>query len=154
GAVAFDTELLRLSAAWTDGFLQLRGTAYDGAHGPLPALRGQKLCETRPGPGWAKAGSFDDPRPVPYGPLPKEWGAYRGYHLHGDRVVIDYDVGGMRVREAQALEGGAAAQVLARHFEFGPCREERVMVVCDAPTGVQPGSAEGQFPFDRAGAQV
>src|SRR5262249_11684850 len=47
-----------------------------------------------------------------------------------------------------------AAQVLARHFEFGPCREERVMVVCDAPTGVQPGSAEGQFPFDRAGAQV
>src|SRR5262245_48968305 len=82
GAYAFDTELLRLSAAWADGFLLLRGTAYDGAHGPMPALRGNKLCETRVGPGIAHAGRFDDRRPLrrgrdndqptAYGPLPKE----------------------------------------------------------------------------------
>src|SRR5262245_35216090 len=53
GAVAFDTELLRLSVAWTDGWLNLRGTAYDGAHGPMPGLRGRKIAETRPLPGWA-----------------------------------------------------------------------------------------------------
>ena len=36
GAVSFDTELLRMSVAWTDGWLKLRGTAYDGSHGPFP----------------------------------------------------------------------------------------------------------------------
>ena len=41
GAAAFDTELLRMSSIWTDGWLELRGTAYDGAHGPMPRLQGR-----------------------------------------------------------------------------------------------------------------
>lgn len=132
GAIAFDTELFRLSAAWTDGFLQLRGTAYDGAHGPMPALRGHKLCETKVGPGIAKDGSFDDPRSIPSGPLQKDWGIYHGYTMHGDRVVIGYSIGGMEVREAHAIETAGGEQFLAREFEFLPSSEERWLVIADA----------------------
>ena len=137
GAVAFDTELLRLSAAWTDGFLQLRGTAYDGAHGPMPSLRGHKVCETKVSPGVAKDGSFDDPRSIPSGPLPKEWGAYHGYTMHGDRIVMDYEIGGMQVREAHAIEGTDGAKVVARELELGPCRDDRWLVIADAPANAK-----------------
>ena len=99
GAVAFDTELLRVSAAWVDGWLRLRGTAYDGSHGPMPKRRGQTIAETRVGPGWADRGRFEDPRPIPHGPLPREHGQYLGYALVGDDVVVEYRVGDMRVRE-------------------------------------------------------
>ena len=49
GAVAFDTELLRMAVAWNDGWLTLRGTAYDGSHGPFPSRRGAAIAETRTG---------------------------------------------------------------------------------------------------------
>ena len=130
GAVAFDTELLRLSAAWTDGWLRLKGTAYDGAHGPMVRLRGRKVAESKPGPGWAKNGEFADPRSIPYGPLPKEWGRYLGLRLYGDQVVVEYTVGDMTVREGYASEAGG---ILTRTLELGPCKQEQVMLVEDGP---------------------
>ena len=138
-AVAFDTELLRLSAAWTNGWLRLRGTAYDGAHGPMPKLRGHKIAETRPGPGWAKDGKFEDPRPIPFGPLPREWGQFRGMWLHGDQVVIGYRVGDMNVREAWSALGLAGLPV--RTLELGPSSVAQTMVVLDGPDGAAAGIA-------------
>lgn len=137
GAVAFDTELLRLSAAWTDGWLRLKGTAYDGAHGPMVRLRGRKVAETKSGPGWAKAGDFSDPRPIPYGPLPKEWGAYQGLWLHGEQVIVGYTTGGMSVREGYGVE---TSKVILRTLELGPSAEEHLMVVEDGPEGAVAGS--------------
>ncbi|MBK8097360.1 MAG: hypothetical protein IPK26_09640 [Planctomycetes bacterium] len=151
GAVAFDTELLRLSAAWTDGFLHLRGTAYDGAHGPMPRLRGRKIAEVKFGPGWAKAGDFADPRAIPYGPLPKEWGAYKGLWLHGDKVVVGYRVDDMEVLEHYAAEGPQNGQFLSRTLELGPSAREQWLVVLDAPEGAQPGSLEAGGEFVGAG---
>ncbi|MCA8964090.1 MAG: hypothetical protein KDC48_04360 [Planctomycetes bacterium] len=144
GAVAFDTELLRLSAAWTEGWLNLRGTAYDGAHGPMVALRGRKVAETRPGPGWANAGDFADPRSVPYGPLPKEWGSYRGLWLADDQVLIGYTVGDMEVREGYGID--AASRIITRTLELGPSTREQVLAVEDGPEGARIGSAAMQHP--------
>lgn len=141
GAVAFDTELLRLSAAWTDGWLRLRGTAYDGAHGPMPALRGRKVCESKPGPGWAKAGDFADPRPIPYGPLPREQAQYRGMWLHGDGVVVGYRVGDMDVREGYAIDAG---HILNRTLELGPSKQAATMVVFDGPDGAGSAALGGE----------
>lgn len=141
GAIAFDTELLRVSAAWTDGWLRLRGTAYDGAHGPMPALRGRKVFETKPGPGWAKGGDFADPRPIPYGPLPREWGQYRGMWLHGDGVVLGYRVGDMDVREGYTIEGDTMPLVV-RTLELSPSKNVQTLVVLDGPDGAQVGSME------------
>lgn len=136
GAVSFDTELLRMSVAWTDGWLRLRGTAYDGSHGPFPALRGKALAETAVGPGWAREGSFEDPRPIPHGPLPKAWGQYGGYNLVGDDVVIDYRLGDMNVRELYGIAGGSLATVL-RTLELGPSKVQQKMVVWDGPNGAK-----------------
>jgi hypothetical protein len=51
GAAAFDTELLRMSSMWADGWLELRGTAYDGSHGPMPSTKGREIAGVRQGPG-------------------------------------------------------------------------------------------------------
>jgi len=131
GTVVFDTELLRLSAAWTDGWLRLRGTAYDGSHGPMPGRRGRTVVETAPGPGWAHDGSFADPRPIPHGPLPREWGMFRGYWLTGDDVVVGYRIGDMDVREAFGVDG--ERRTVTRTLELGPSTIEQRMVVLDAP---------------------
>ena len=144
GAVAFDTELLRLSAAWTDGWLHLRGTAYDGAHGPMVRLRGRKVAETRPGPGWANAGDFADPRSVPYGPLPREWGSYRGLWLTDDQVIVGYTVGDMEVREGYGIDAGS--RIITRTLELGPSAKEQVLAVEDGPEGASVGSANMQLP--------
>lgn len=134
-AVAFDSELLRMAVAWTDGWLRLRGTAYDGAHGPFPALRGRELVSTGVGPGWAHDGSFADPRSIPHGPLPRAWGQYLGHQLVGDRVVVEYRVGAdMHVREHYEVGSGERPVVL-RTLEFGPSAEPQTMVVVDAPDG-------------------
>lgn len=131
GTVVFDTELLRLSAAWTDGWLRLRGTAYDGSHGPMPSRDGVPLVETAPGPGWARAGSFADPRPIPYGPLPRDWGRFRGVRLvAGDGVVVDYEVDDMAVRESFTWE---RERRLVRTLELGPSARPQSMVVADGP---------------------
>jgi hypothetical protein len=146
-AVAFDTELLRLSAAWADGWLRLKGTAYDGAHGPMVRLRGRKVAETKNAPGWAKGGDFADPRSIPHGPLPREHGAFRGLWLCGDMVVLGYTVGGMAVREGYGREGGG---LITRTLELGPSAVPQVMVVADGPEGASPGSLAAEAPVRAA----
>jgi hypothetical protein len=133
GAVAFDTELLRLAAAWTGGWLHLRGTAYDGSHGPMPSRRGRARVETRAGPGWAQGGVFADPRPIPHGPLPREQGKYGGLSLDGDQVVIDYRIGDMAVREAYALEAEGTAPIIVRTLELSASKIEQQLLVLDGP---------------------
>ncbi len=140
GAVAFDTELLRVAAAWTDGWLRLRGTAYDGAHGPMPSLRGKKVFETRQAPGWANAGDLADPRAIPHGPLPRSWGQYRGMWLHGDTAVVGYRVGDMDVREGYGFEDVGGVRAVVRTLELGPSKTLQTMVVLDGPDGAGPGA--------------
>jgi hypothetical protein len=138
GAVSFDTELLRMSVAWTDGWLRLRGTAYDGSHGPFPSRLGRKLAETAVGPGWSRNGSFADPRAIPHGPLPNAWGKYGGHSRVGEDVVIDYRLADMAVREMYALEDGPVP-VLLRTLELGPSKAPQQMVVLDGPDGASDG---------------
>ncbi|MCA8955194.1 MAG: hypothetical protein KDC87_03920 [Planctomycetes bacterium] len=130
--VVFDTELLRVAAMATDFRRDLTGTAYDGKHGPSPALGGNQIVGTPVAPGWACAGSFTDPRPIPHGPLPRHWGRYSGLYLHGDRTVLSYRVGSCAVLETFDLEGTAAdgkARVLARTLEVGKSDRELVLRV-------------------------
>ena len=140
GAVAFDTELLRVAAAWTDGWLRLRGTAYDGSHGPMPALRGKKVFETRQAPGWANGGDLADPRAIPHGPLPRSWGQYRGMWLHGDTAVVGYRVGDMDVREGYGFADLGGVRGVARTLELGPSKVAQTLVVLDGPDGAAAGA--------------
>jgi len=147
GAVAFDTELLRMSAAWTDGWLRLRGTAYDGSHGPMPARRGRVVAETKPAPGWAHDGSFADPRPQPWGPLPRERARFEGFWLRGDDVVVGYRVGGMEVRETYSVEQHESVPVVVRSLELGASKIAQQMLVHDMP-------GKGRADCDLRSAQI
>ncbi|MEO8351436.1 MAG: DUF6797 domain-containing protein [Chthoniobacteraceae bacterium] len=130
-AFCFDTDLLRMSAAWTGGFLKVNPARY-GIAGPL-AIEGEIVTFTDPAPGWANGAAFDDPRPRPYGPLPRRWAKWGGLHLHNDRVVLDYTVGTVAVREspwAETLEGLTA---ITRTLEIGPSKEPMVVRVSSTP---------------------
>jgi len=63
GAV-FDSDNLRISAAWQGTPIKFQGVIFDGGHGPSPSLGSMPVFQTPHGPGWAKDGSFKDPRPT------------------------------------------------------------------------------------------
>jgi glucose/arabinose dehydrogenase len=117
GAV-FDSDNLRISAAWRGAPLKFTGVIFDGAHGPSPTLASPPVFQTPHGPGWAKDGSFKDPRadtiaPLPPpGPLPKDWGRYTGLYLNGGKAIFSYTVGKTPVLETMDLEGDAFARTL------------------------------------------
>lgn len=138
--VCFDTDLLRYSAGWTDGWLALRGVAYDGSHGPAgPSVAGNQFFGTKAAPGWSKGDSFADPRSEPFGPLPSEWAKWKGLYLNGDKVVLSYTVGGSAVLELPALEAGGKA--ISRTFNLAKFAAASSMVVSELPGGT--GAVEG-----------
>ena len=143
-AVCFDTDLLRVSAGWTGGFLKLYGTPFDGSHGSWPEIKGTELFGTKPGPGWAnKDGEFKDPRPEPFGPLPADWAKYKGLYRSGDHVVISYTVGDASVLEMPWVEGlDGESPVFTRTFNVGPTTRPITLVACDAE-----GESKGPHPW-------
>src|SRR5262245_22547843 len=52
-SVLFDTDLLRLAAGWTGGYITTRGVAFDGAHSAHPKIAGEQKFGAPPIPGWA-----------------------------------------------------------------------------------------------------
>ena len=105
-ALSFDTDLLRMAAAWTGGFLDLSETHLTTSKGKWPARPGAALkVATRPGPGWAKGDDLKDPRSERRGPLPKDWAQYHGLYVNGDKVVLSYSVGAWRIPAVWATSG-------------------------------------------------
>ena len=105
-AMLFDTAELRWAAAWSGEFVELRGIVYDGPHGIWPRIAGETDWINPPGPGFAvgKAGTFDETRPVPYGPL--EGGRWQGLQRDRDGVLLHYNIGKTRVFERAAFTRG------------------------------------------------
>lgn len=138
--VCFDTDLMRYVAGWTDGWLNIRGVAYDGSHGPAgPSVAGKQLFGTSAAPGWSKGEAFADPRSEPFGPLPRDWAQYKGLYLNGDKVVLSYTVGGAAVLELPGME--AEGKVITRTFNLAKFSAASSMVVSELPGGA--GAVEG-----------
>ena len=131
--VIFDTELLRMTAGWNGPQYVLTGTVYDWKHGPHPYLDGEPVFETSVTPGWARDGSFEDPREEPFGPLPADWARYTGRYMSGGKVVLEYRVGATRVLEMAGMHSGWGVDALTRTIEIGPSREDLSLAV--AATG-------------------
>jgi hypothetical protein len=144
-AICFDTDLLRVSAGWTGGFLKLKGTPFDGGHGSWPEINGTLVFGTRQGPGWAnKDGDFKDPRAEPFGPLPSDWAKYKGMYRSGDKVVLSYTVGDVSVLEMPGIEGlDTETPVITRIFNVGPSTKPLTLVVCDIEGELLSGTARG-----------
>lgn len=103
-AICFDTELLRVSAGWTGGFVQGVNLM---SRGQYPTNIGKILFSTDVTPGWVVDGKLGDPREDKHGPLPKELGRYRGLYLNGEEPVIAYTVAGTEVLEQTVCKAGA-----------------------------------------------
>ena len=119
GAV-FDRNTLRLTAAWTGGFLNHSDRRFGLINTPTPA--GDMAFSTPAGPGWADPDGKWDAKVARFtAPLPKEWAQYRGLYVHGERVVFSYTVGGREVLEtakpAVTAKGRAA---IVRTVQVGP----------------------------------
>ncbi|MEZ5965143.1 MAG: DUF6797 domain-containing protein [Planctomycetota bacterium] len=129
----FDTELLRVACTWTDGFLVLRGTPFDGSHGPHSRTAGTTWLQTAAVPGWSLDGEFDDPRPLAgYGPLPRSLARYRGLHRGSDRIVFDYEVGGARVLDSTITTGSDDQVAFVRSLSLAPCKVARTLLLADS----------------------
>jgi hypothetical protein len=120
-AVAFDTDLLRYSAGWTGGFVNLDKTHLATMKGSVPlAPAGALLFVTPPLPGWTVGETFTDPRPHPFGPLPKTAGRYNGLYVRGGRVVFSYRLADCDVLETPEFADLANGPVFTRTFRVGP----------------------------------
>lgn len=133
--ILFDTQLMRVAAGWTDGFIKFDGVAYTGAHGVNPSLAGEQKFGTHNAPGWAHEGIFRDPRPEPFGGMPRDYMHYRGLYRHGDQIVFSYTIGDMEVLELPGVEGTGPHLVFTRTFEAGPSKSAQTMVVSDLDSG-------------------
>ena len=99
-AVAYDTSSASLRAGWTGGFLKFSGARYGLMHAPQPAGAIRFLAPASPA--W---GSAD-----------VKW---RGLRVHGPRVVLDYDVAGINVKESPWYETGQGVSAFTRVLEVG-----------------------------------
>lgn len=131
--VLFDTEMLRFAGGWTGGFLSYTGVAFDGQHGPFPTAVGDIVFTTKWQPG-VREGSqdFKDPRPKPFGPLPHEWGRYKGLYRHGNRVVLHYTIGKTDVLDTPSMQKSGDAVVFLRTIKMSKSDQQITMAVTKA----------------------
>ena len=115
--VLFDPELLRVSAAWTGGFIKFpRGRG--GLEGQIGAA-GEVKFSTPYLPGWSAGEIGDDPRDRHQGNLPADVAKYRGLYVNGDKVVLSYTVGKTAVLELPGAEVKDGALILSRTLTLG-----------------------------------
>jgi putative heme-binding domain-containing protein len=144
----FDTDTLRMAAGWTkttdqeiakqrsstlggQNFIDWRGIQFNGEHGIHPRLVGDISFSNANGPGWGNptTHSFQDDQRVlgrderRYGPLPREWGRYKGQYHFGNRSIFSYSIGDTDVLESpsiQSFDDTNLPPVFLRTFHIGP----------------------------------
>lgn len=115
----WDSDLLRMAAGWTGGFISGKGVVYNGGHGEHPSIVGDQAFGTRQEPGWANAaGEFTDPRPEPFGPLPASDCRWEGVHVQGMNVVLAYTVLGTAILEQPTSVQGDGQVGFVRNFQI------------------------------------
>ncbi len=130
--VLFDTDLLRMAAGWTGGYVSTRGVAFDGGHGSHPGIVGDQKFGTRQTPGWANAkGEFIDPRAEPFGPLPEDWSRWDGLYVHGVNVVLSYTVLGTKIYEQPGMFGLGSEIAFTRTFQTKKARANLIALLAE-----------------------
>lgn len=160
----FDTDTLRIAATWRQGgkgvapFIDWRGIQFNGEHQIHPTVSGDMRLTNSTGPGWGKPGGLslaDDARVMGrdskrYGPLPKDWGRFRGLYHHDQKVILQYDVGDVSVLEYPTLQEPQKAESepwYVRHFEISERSEDMLLRVMDTPTPTESNDNNQRWTF-------
>jgi len=128
-AMLFDTDLLRWAAGWHASDLDWKSVVYDGSHNTHPHVLSEPAFANPVAPGWARDGAWDDPRKLPYGPLPRDWAHWKGLYLHGDSVVLSYTVGDASVLETPSRKAAENTEALVRSLQIGKSSEDLILQV-------------------------
>jgi len=131
-SMLFDTDLLRMAAGWTGGFISTHGVAFDGAHGSHPEIIGEQHFGLPQIPGWANAkGEFVDPRAEPFGPLPHDWCRWDGLYLNGPHTVLSYTVHGTKIYEQPGVRVAEPHTAFVRTFKIGSSPVDLTALICE-----------------------
>lgn len=141
----FDLDLMRYAMVWSGEYLKLPNTMLNDVRGtvsPIPA--GPISIATKMIPGWSPDGTFKDPRPNPYGPLPKDVSHYSGCYLNGNNVVLKYTVGGTEILEMPGALGSGANAVFTRTIHIAKSAGPLSILLANGEGGAQlKGAPEG-----------
>jgi glucose/arabinose dehydrogenase len=129
--ICYDTDLMRVSLAWTGDYLKFGNYLREISHPQPPEVAGKPVFGTKPGPGWAKEGSFEDPRADRQGPLPPSWAKYRGLYLHNREAVFSYTVGRTPVLELPGLERKGDDFAITRTLRVERSSEPMMVLVAE-----------------------
>ena len=145
----FDTDTLRVSTAWhaIEGgkgsrFIDWRDIQLNGEHQVHPRVSGNVVLANGNGPGWANpfTSSFADDQRVEgrdkrrYGPLPKEWGKFRGMYHHGSKVIFSYSIGNAELLELPSSvtsDSGKVPTTFLRTINIGPRDRDLILQLAE-----------------------
>ncbi len=119
-AIAYDLHTMNVAHLWKDGYLDLANTQHYRLRGEgVPKPEGEPWSERLVWE-WAHEGTFDYPTEtlLPRGPLPEKWMHYHGHYLHGDQVILAYQIDGREILESPQKQARADAMVQA--LTIGP----------------------------------
>ena len=150
-AMAFDTDMLRWSVAWTGEFLpmvtmaQISYNDYHNKDNLLPVIGGEAKLATGLYPGWAVGNAqFSDPRPpaphpdaLPWGPMPQELGRWNGVYVLDKGVVLSYSIKGTEILEKPGVVQVGQEQAFTRTFKLGEQTETLILAAAELTDGVE-----------------
>ena len=145
----FDTDLLRIAAAWRGEFVSLTTMAqisYQQAgnkNNAIPRVLGTPVVATGIYPGWTSAEpDFRDPRPagpnplaVGRGPIAAEQGRWNGLQVAGNEAVLSYTVAGTDIHEQVGSVTSAGQVGITRTFQTGATTKPLTLVVAEVAAG-------------------
>lgn len=131
--LVYEADTMRVAVAYTGTFVDWRSIAFDGSHGTHTSIAGSPLFTTPDLPAWhyPKDGTWEDKRLVGrdgrrYGPLPHDWVRYRGMHVHGDQVLLQYSVGDADILERPGMLEQGEVTIFARTLNIGASSHDLV----------------------------
>ena len=145
----FDTDLLRVAAAWHGPFMSLTTMAqvsyqkaFDKAN-QIPRLLGRPIVATGLYPGWMGAEpAYRDPRPAGpnpmdagRGPIAPSAGRWKGINVVKDRAVLSYTVEGTDVDEEIGAIVRDGQVGITRTFRAGRVARAITLVVAEVSDG-------------------
>ncbi len=111
--VCYDMDRYAPAVFWSGGFVDGSGTHLTSYKGSRPCSpKGKVLFQSLAGYGWAP----DSTDEAAESGLPIPWADYLGHYVHGDRVVLSYNVNGRGVLESPSSVSSGDRAALIRTF--------------------------------------
>lgn len=146
--VAFDTELLRVSAIWVgrgispvsmaQGSYHVSGVKAQEGQSKLPQIAGSAWLASGAFPAWQSGETLSfadprepgpDPKEVGRGPLPVALGRFKAVRLVDGGAQLEYTVRGSAVTERFEADMQDGTPVVRRHLRMGPATQPLRLVL-------------------------